>query len=132
LPKRGKRIQSLSSSDSGSEAEGEFGAPQALLNSTLRNPEKQITEWFKHVRMVSGGTRIGHRWNHTLYSESLRKSFGQNTSLFRAHHMLSQALDVAVLEKSPVRAVCMFVQLGQAIHQAAMDGAGGGWPSRWS
>ena len=123
--KKLRRGSGSSSSDSGRNKPGKFGRPKRLKRKVYRFPQKLINEWLTHVKADLRGGQAGNPWCLTAYSEKLRRSFGQNWSLVRCHHLISVVLDVMLLEKKILPGIALLITVTQAIHEAAM--ANGRW-----
>jgi hypothetical protein len=109
------------SSSAGSRGRGKFSHPVLLRRRVNKQPEKTTNRWLAHVKEELSGGQGGNRWNLSLYNQHLRRSFGQNTPLYRTHHLLSAALDVILIEGRLLPGLAMLVQALQAIHQAGVD-----------
>ena len=101
--------------------EAKFSGPRRLKRQVEHHPEQVVDRWLSHVAEQCASFRAGTNWSLSLYSEALRKSFGQNTGLLRVHHHISAILDVALLRRKPMVAFAMLVNLSQAVHQAGLD-----------
>ena len=124
LKKIGRRGDDYDTSESETEGErvsGQFAAPRRHQRFLEKHPERVIDRWLAHVRSQCQAYRPGAHWSLGLHSESLRRSFGQNTGMLRVHHHLSAALDVAIFRRQPMIAIAMLVELLKAVHQVGVD-----------
>ena len=109
-----------SGSSSGSSHRGKYSYPRRLRHRVYRRPERLVNAWLRHVKKDLRGGQAGNPWSLSLHAEKLRRSFGNNVGLYRCHFLLSQALDVILLEKKTLAGIALLICALQAIHQAAL------------
>jgi len=118
--KRGHDEREEDTSSSEDSQDGRFGGRSKLRRIVMRETDRYVGDWLEHVQGEMAAD-AGNPWSLALYSQKLRPSFAKNTSLYRVHHMLSEALDVALVNRKPKQCIAMCIGLSQAIHQAAVD-----------
>ena len=121
LKKISRRHHSSGSSSHSSGGRGRFGHPRALRRRIYKRPEEYINRWLRWVREEMRGGTAGNPWSLSLYTEKIKRTFGQNTSLFRSHFLISAAMDEILLRKKLMPGLALILAGLSAMHQAAMD-----------